>query len=153
MDSTNSTGNSTFMTFTTFTDSLTPSNLSSAVYPALHHPLPTIIGTACLFLVFGGCVIVLATCHWSGRSGACDRGCAARESEYDGQVSSSEPQLKLWKRLGSGRYSFSSVQSFRRTPQRSAVTKSKLSFQLERDRNELQAQLTIPCLLQYATEI
>lgn len=98
-------------------------------------------------------MIVLATCRCSGRSGACDGGCSAGESEYTGQASSGEPQLKLWKRLGSGRYSFSSVPSFRRTPQRSALTKSKLSFQLEQDRNELQAQLTIPCLLQYATEI
>lgn len=152
MDSTNSTLNSTF-TPLPFTDSLPPSNLSSTVYPGLHHPLPTIIGTVCLFLVFGGCVIVLATCRWSGSSGVCDGGCAATGSEYDGQAASSEPQLKLWKRLGSGRFSFSSVPSFRRTPQRSALTKSKLSFQLEQDRNELQAQLTIPCLLQYATEI
>lgn len=152
MDSANSTLNSTFMPLT-ITDSLTTSNLSSSVYPALHHPLPTIIVTVCLFLVFGGCVIVLATCHCSGRSGACDGGCAAGESEYDRQTSSTEPQLKFWKRLGSGHYSFSSIPSFRRTPQRSALTKSKLSFQLEKDRNELQAQLTIPCLLQYATEI
>ncbi|TST98565.1 hypothetical protein Baya_12644 [Bagarius yarrelli] len=152
MDSTNSTLNSTVTPFT-LTDSLPPSNLSSTVYSSLHHPLPTIITTACLFVAFGGCVIVLAMCRCSGSSGVCDGGCEARESEYDGQTSSSEPQLKLWKRLGSGRYSFSSVPSFRRTPQRSALTKSKLSYQLEQDRNELQAQLTIPCLLQYATEI
>lgn len=152
MDSTNSTLNSTF-TPSAFTYSLPPSNLSSSVYHDLHHPLPTIIGTVCLFLVFGGCVVVLVTCRWSGGSRACHGGCAARESESTGQASSGEPQLKLWKRLGSGRYSFSSVPSFRRTPQRSALTKSKLSFQLEQDRNELQAQLTIPCLLQYATEI
>lgn len=152
MDYANGTLNSTFAPFTP-TYSLPPYNLSSPVYPDLYHPLPTIIGTVCLFLVFGGCVIVLATCGWSRRSGACNGGCSARESEHTGQASSSEPQLKLWKRLGSGRYSFSSVPSFRRTPQRSALTKSKLSFQLEQDRNELQAQLTIPCLLQYATEI
>lgn len=152
MDATNGTVNSTAIPFAV-TYSLPPSNLSSPGYPDLHHPLPTIIGTVCVFLAFAGCVIVLATCRWSGRSGACNGRCSAGESEHTGQASSGEPQLKLWKRLGSGRRSFSSVPSFRRTPQRSALTKSKLSFQLEQDRNELQAQLTIPCLLQYATEI
>ncbi|KAI5108494.1 hypothetical protein C0J45_2088 [Silurus meridionalis] len=150
MDSTNSTSNLTYTTLTfTYLPPLT--NLSTAAYSELHHPLPTIIAAVCLFLVFGGCVIVLATCFWSGRSGACNEGCAPGECEFTGQVASDEPQLKLWKRLGSGRYSFSS--SFRRTPQRSALNKSKRSFQLEQDRKELQAQLTIPCLLQYATEI
>ncbi|KAM9476358.1 uncharacterized protein Hap1MRO34_009548 [Clarias gariepinus] len=149
MDSTNSTLNSTLTPLTLNYSLPPPVNLSTTVYPDLHHPVPTIITTVCLFLVFAGCAVVMATCRCSGRSG----GCAARESEYGGQDSSGEPQLKLWKRLGSGRYSFSSGPSFRRTPQRSALTKSKLSYQLEQDRNELQAQLTIPCLLQYATEI
>ncbi|KAL7876991.1 hypothetical protein SRHO_G00036340 [Serrasalmus rhombeus] len=142
--------------------SLPSSNLSIPVSPPfppldLHHPLPTIIVTLVLFLLFGGCVSVLAVCCSSRRSEELDGGCGLGGDLYCGQSSPSEPQLKLWKRLGSVRRSFSSAPSFRRPPQPSASAQSrlqsKLALQLEQDRIDPQVQLTLPCLLQYATEI
>lgn len=147
MDSSNISVNSTFMPLTS-TIVLPSSNMSVPIFPDHHQPLPTIVITICLFFVFGGCVTILATCR-------CSKKCRVfnGESDFSEQTSSTEPQLKLWKRLGSGRYPFSAASSFRRPPQPSVMSRSKLSLRLERDRNDLQTQLTLPCLLQYATEI
>ncbi|XP_066534326.1 uncharacterized protein C10orf105-like [Hoplias malabaricus] len=141
--------------------SLTSSTLSTPLSPAfpvlrLHQPLLTIIVTLALFLLFGGCLSLLAVCCSSRRSEELeDGGCGLGGDLYCGQSLPSEPQLKLWKRLGSVRRSYSSAPSFRRPPQPSAQSRSlsKLSLQLEQDRRDPQVQLTLPCLLQYATEI
>ena len=100
----------------------------------------------------------LALCCSSKRSEELDGGCGLGGDLYCGQSLPSEPQLKLWKRLGSVRRSFSSAPSFRRPPQPTAssqnrLQQSKVLLQLEQDRSDPQVQLTLPCLLQYATEI
>uniref|UniRef100_A0A3B1IDS6 Si:ch211-106f21.1 n=1 Tax=Astyanax mexicanus TaxID=7994 RepID=A0A3B1IDS6_ASTMX len=131
--------NATLNDSTPLYSSLTPSlynlstpssNLSIPLPPllppffTLHHPLPTIIVTLCLFLLFGGCVSLLALCCSSRRSEELDGGgCGPGDVLYCGRSLPSEPQLKLWKRLGSVRRSFSSAASFRRPPPPSASTR------------------------------
>ncbi|KAK7139813.1 hypothetical protein R3I94_012451 [Phoxinus phoxinus] len=136
---------------------LSLSNLSLPVSPTsppldLQQPLLTIIIIVCLFVVFGGCVIVLAMCCSTGGSWGVDGDC----DPVDGQTPSSEPQLKLWKRLGSMRQSFSSTPAFRRPVQPYAAQSRKQSGSMppaESKTNDSYTYITIPSLLQYATEI
>lgn len=107
-----------------------PSNLTqlinsttNQVLPmATHDPLPIIIITLCLFLLFGGCVACLAV-FCSGdppEEGWEMSGCAPGEGLSCGAPASSEPQLKLWKRLDSMRRSLSSSSSSSSSVRRSA---------------------------------
>uniref|UniRef100_A0A4W4GT90 Uncharacterized protein n=1 Tax=Electrophorus electricus TaxID=8005 RepID=A0A4W4GT90_ELEEL len=82
----------------------------------LHPPLPAIIVVLCLFLVFGSCVTFLAVCRWPGMC----RPAPCPSWRPDSPV---EPQLLLWKRLGSARGSFPAVAvgSFRRPMHPSAL--------------------------------
>ncbi|XP_039527833.1 uncharacterized protein C10orf105-like [Pimephales promelas] len=136
---------------------LSLSNLSLPVSPTsppldLQHPLLTIIIIACLFAVFGGCVIVLAMCCSTGGSWGVD----GDGGLSGGQTPSSEPQLKLWKRLGSMRQSFSSTPAFRRPVQPYVAQSRKQSGSMppaESKTHDSYTYITIPSLLQYATEI
>ncbi|XP_061084901.1 uncharacterized protein C10orf105-like [Conger conger] len=116
-----------------------PSPATPSAPPALPGPLLSIIIVLCLFLLFAGCATFMAVCRPSARGGGPQGGCGAGTPAL-----SSEPQLRLWKRLGSVRRSFSS--SFRRPPPRRA----------ERDgppASPLPPHLTVPCLFDHATEI
>uniref|UniRef100_A0A8C1CHK7 Si:ch211-106f21.1 n=3 Tax=Cyprinus carpio TaxID=7962 RepID=A0A8C1CHK7_CYPCA len=101
---------------------LSLSNLSLPVSPTslpldLHHHLTTIIIIVCLFVLFGGFVTFLAVGCPLGGSWGVDGDCGLADGLSSGQTLSSEPQLKLWKRLGSMRQSFSSAPTFRRPVQ------------------------------------
>ncbi|XP_078055397.1 uncharacterized protein C10orf105-like [Mustelus asterias] len=71
-------------------------------------PLPTIIAVLCIFLLLATCVSFVALCDPAGLD-------ASRRGPYECMPyhveDSSEPRLKLWKRLGSLRWS---INSFRR---------------------------------------
>uniref|UniRef100_A0A3P8ZUW1 Uncharacterized protein n=1 Tax=Esox lucius TaxID=8010 RepID=A0A3P8ZUW1_ESOLU len=108
---------------TTITEPPIPSNVSiffapSHVPSVPHDPRLTILVVLGLSLLLAGCAIFLAVCRRSASQaeGDSDGGCGSGEYLICGPSLSSEPQLKLWKRLGSVRRSFTS--SFRRPPQR-----------------------------------
>lgn len=141
---------------------LSLSNLSLPVSPTslplgLHHLLPTtIIIIVCLFVLFGGFVIFLAVGCPSGGSWGVDGDCGPVDGFSCGQTLSNEPQLKLWKRLGSMRQSFSSAPTFRRPVQSYIAQSRKQSGSMPRQEsktNDSHIYITIPALLQYSTEI
>lgn len=141
---------------------LSLSNLSLSVSPTsppldLQHPLPTIIIIiVCLFVLFGGCVIFLAVGCSPGGSWGVDGDCGPADGLSCEQTLSSEPQLKLWKRLGSMRQSSSSTPAFRRPVQPYVAQSRKQSGSMplaESKTNDSHTYITIPSLLQYATEI
>lgn len=137
------------------------SNLSLPISPTspppdLYYPLPTIIIIACLFVLFAGCVIFLAVGCSPGGSWGVDGDCSLGDGLSCGHTLSSEPQLKFWKRLGSMRQSFSTTPTFRRPVQPRAAhcrKHSGLAVQGGSKRNDSHTYITIPSLLQYATEI
>ena len=141
-------------------------NSTGSILPmGTHDPLPIIIITLCLFLLFGGCVAFLAVCcSTDPPEGGCEVGCGPAEGLSCGTPLSSEPQLKLWKRLGSMRRSVSSSSSSsvrRSTPQRRSpplispplITVTPPSVTATPQRHNLRPHIAMPCLLQYATEI
>ncbi|MFT7806102.1 uncharacterized protein C10orf105 homolog [Arapaima gigas] len=126
-----------------------PTNFSSPALttplpPALHAPLPTIIVVFCLFVLFAGCAAFLAVCRPSAEAGLPEDGCGPGETLPCSPSLSSEPELKLWKRLGSVRLSFSS--SFRRPPQRRPDRRASAP-------TPVPPHLSVPCLYDHATEI
>lgn len=140
---------------------LSLSNLSLPVSPTsppldLHHPLPTIIIIMCLFVLFGGFVTFLAVGCPSGGFWGVDGDCGPADGFLCGQTMSSEPELKLWKRLGSIRQSFSSTPAFRRPIQPYVAQSRKKSGSkspAESKTNDSHTYITIPALLQFSTEI
>lgn len=96
-----------------------PTSLSSSPLPLEpHNPLLTIMVVLGLSLLLAGCAIFLTVCRGSSAQTEEDSNgsCSSGKSLVCGPSLSSEPQLKLWKRLGSVQRSFTS--SFRRPPQR-----------------------------------
>ncbi|XP_045425172.1 uncharacterized protein C10orf105 homolog [Lemur catta] len=71
-------------------------------------PLPVLIALACIFLVLATCLLFLTLCKPAALDPSRRR---ARECMPHHPGSPSEPQLRLWKRLGSLRRS---LHSFRR---------------------------------------
>uniref|UniRef100_A0A672MM51 Si:ch211-106f21.1 n=1 Tax=Sinocyclocheilus grahami TaxID=75366 RepID=A0A672MM51_SINGR len=133
---------------------LSLSNLSLPVSPTsppldLHHPLTTIIIIVCLFILFGGFVTFLAVGCPSGGSWGVDGDCGPADGFSCGQTLSSEPQLKLWKRLGSMRQSFSSTPAFRRPIQPYVAQSRKQSGSMSpagSKTNDSHTYITIPAL-------
>ncbi|XP_072347537.1 uncharacterized protein C10orf105-like [Scyliorhinus torazame] len=76
-------------------------------------PMPTIIALICIFLLLATCVSFVALCNPAGLD-------ASRYGPYEcmpyHMEDSSEPRLKLWKRLGSLRRSLSSFRRNRPLP-------------------------------------
>ncbi|XP_023785882.1 uncharacterized protein C10orf105 homolog [Cyanistes caeruleus] len=81
----------------------------SAASPEVTDWLPIIVGLACIFLVLATLLIFVTLCKPAalGRSLSSPQECLPHHP-----VDASEPQLRLWKRLGSLRCSIS---SFRRS--------------------------------------
>ncbi|XP_048419633.1 uncharacterized protein C10orf105-like [Stegostoma tigrinum] len=77
-------------------------------------PLPIIIALICIFLLLATCVSFVALCNPAGLD-------ASRYGPYECMPyhveDSSEPRLKLWKRLGSLRCSINSLRRNRSFPQ------------------------------------
>ncbi|XP_066046754.1 uncharacterized protein C10orf105 homolog [Chamaea fasciata] len=80
----------------------------SAASPEVTDWLPTIVGLVCIFLVLATFLVFVTLCKPAalGRSLSSPHECLPHQP-----VDASEPQLRLWKRLGSLRCSIS---SFRR---------------------------------------
>lgn len=84
---------------------MTPVTPGSPVEAA--NTLPVLIALACIFFLLASCLLFMTLC----KPTALDPSCQARECMPHHPGSPSEPQLRLWKRLGSLRRS---LHSFRR---------------------------------------
>ncbi|KAF0027260.1 uncharacterized protein C10orf105-like [Scophthalmus maximus] len=143
--------------------SLTTTNISSTVseppsYSSdVHDPEFTIIVVLGLSLLLAGLAAFLAVCRPSEQDGDSDAGCGPGESLTRGRSQSSEPQLKVWKRLGSYRRSYNL--SFRRPPYRrphereSTRASQSPAGQTPQAEASKEPHLTMPCLFDYVTEI
>ncbi|XP_036402413.1 uncharacterized protein C10orf105-like [Megalops cyprinoides] len=131
--------NSTESLLSNFSCPPSPTSLPAAE----RDPMPTIIVVLCLFVLFASCAAFLATCMPSAQSGDAEAGSGPGASLPCSPALSSEPQLRLWKRLGSVRRSLTS--SFRRPPPRRP--------DLAASPSPLPPHLTMPCLFDHATEI
>ncbi|XP_028651038.1 uncharacterized protein C10orf105-like [Erpetoichthys calabaricus] len=77
-----------------------------SAYPPNPDSLPIILAVLCIFLLFASCAVFMALCKPSSLD---DTSHATRGTMPDHPTDPSEPQLRLWKRLGSLRRSLSSV--------------------------------------------
>uniref|UniRef100_A0A671XKH2 Uncharacterized protein n=1 Tax=Sparus aurata TaxID=8175 RepID=A0A671XKH2_SPAAU len=109
-------------TFTSNTENVTLSNLTTTIsqppsYSSDNYdPEFTIMVVLGLSLLLAGLAAFLAVCRPSEQDGDSEASCGPGESLTRGRSQSSEPQLKVWKRLGSYRRSYNL--SFRRPPHR-----------------------------------
>lgn len=122
-----------------------------------YDPEFTIMVVLGLSLLLAGLAAFLAVCRPSEQDGDSEASCGPGESLTHGRSRSSEPQLKVWKRLGSYRRSYNL--SFRRPPHRrphereiTHVSQS-LAQQTPQPEASTEPHLTMPCLFDYVTEI
>lgn len=155
-------------TFTSYTEnttlsSLTTTSISSTIpqWPSsssdTHDPEFTIMMVLGLSLLLAGFAAFLAVCRPSEQDGESEGSCGPGDSSAHGRSRSSEPQLKVWRRLGSYRRSYNL--SFRRPPHRrpherenTHVTPSTVQ-QTPQPEASMEPHLTMPCLFDYVTEI
>uniref|UniRef100_A0A673BXJ3 Uncharacterized protein n=1 Tax=Sphaeramia orbicularis TaxID=375764 RepID=A0A673BXJ3_9TELE len=124
MNSTDPGSNATFASDTeNATLSILTPTLSPTLSPAptlystdIHDPEFTIMVVLGLSLLLAGFAAFLAVCRPSGPDGDSEQSCGMGGALTRGRGQSSEPQLKVWKRLGSYRRSYNL--SFRRPPHR-----------------------------------
>ncbi|XP_047458253.1 uncharacterized protein C10orf105-like [Mugil cephalus] len=123
----------------------------------IHDPEFTIMVVLGLSLLLAGLAAFLAVCRPSEQDGDSEGGCGPGESFARGRSLSSEPQLKVWKRLGSYRRSYNL--SFRRPPHRRPHERESTQASQSPNRQTPQPgaseepHLTMPCLFDYVTEI
>lgn len=152
--STSSDANVTLLNLTATAASATswsPSLSSDSYSPEL-----TIMVVLGLSLLLAGLAAFLAVCRPSAQEGDSETSCSPGESSTGGRGCSSEPQLKVWKRLGSYRRSFNL--SFRRPPhrrphERESARASLPQQTLQREASSAEPHVTVPCLFDYVTEI
>lgn len=156
--------------FTSNKDNVHLSNMTTAIsgisttvshspsYSSDHYdPAFTIIVVLGLSLMLAVLAAFLSVCRPSEQDGDSESSCSPGESLTGGRSRSSEPQLKVWKRLGS--YRRSQNLSFRRPPQRrpheqeSTHSSQLLSRQTPQPEASVQPNRTAPCLFDYVTEI
>ncbi|KAM6182450.1 uncharacterized protein C10orf105 homolog [Erethizon dorsatum] len=89
---------------------VTPGTLAEAA-----DPLPVLIALACIFLLLASCLLFLMLCKPAALDPSRRR---ERECLPHHLASPSEPQLRLWKRLGSLRRSLPSFRRGRPAPRR-----------------------------------
>ncbi|KAM6956196.1 uncharacterized protein FYW47_012132 [Aplochiton taeniatus] len=154
----NSSDSALNMSSSSFPQLLTPSSVPSTASlspsvsplpPGAHDPRVTITVVLGLTAVLAVVAAFLAVCRHSGREGNLEGGCGPGESLASGPSSSGEPQLKVWKRLGSYRRSYN--MSFRRPPQRRPERCAPP--RVAQADPTLDLHLTMPCLFDYVTEI
>ncbi|XP_037637314.1 uncharacterized protein C10orf105-like [Sebastes umbrosus] len=155
-------------TFTSITENVTLSSLTtSTISPTtiqppsfssdIHDPEFTIIVVLGLSLLLAGLAAFLAVCRPSEQDGDSEASCGPGESLTRGRSQSSEPQLKVWKRLGSYRRSYNI--SFRRPPPRRTHERESTRApqspvrQTPQPAASVEPHLTMPCLFDYVTEI
>lgn len=153
--------------FTAHKESATVPNLTTATSATISHSLSyssddydpafTILVVLGLSLMLAGLAAFLAVCRPSERDVHSEASCSPGERVVAGRSGSSEPQLKVWKRLGSYRRSHNL--SFRRPPPRrphereSTASSRSPSRQTPQPQANVQPNLTVPCLFDYVTEI
>lgn len=153
--------------FTSNNDNVHLSNMTTVIsatvsqspsYTSDHYdPAFTIIVVLGLSLMLAGLAAFLSVCRPSEQNRDSEASCSPGESLTGGRSRSSEPQLKVWKRLGS--YRRSQNLSFRRPLQRrpheqeSTHSSWSLSQQTPQPEASVQPNLTAPCLFDYVTEI
>lgn len=156
----NSTSLSTAETFTlsNLTTTVCPSTPVPPSYPSdTHDPEFTIMVVLGLSLLLAGLAAFLAVCRPSGQEGDSEASCGPGETLASGSRRSSEPQLKVWKRLGSYRRTYNL--SFRRPPHRrphereSTHASQTPARQTPQPEASVEPHLTMPCLFDYVTEI
>ena len=123
----------------------------------IHDPEFTIMVVLGLSLLLAGFAAFLAVCRSSEQDGDSDASCGPGESLTPGRSRSSEPQLKVWKRLGSYRRTYNL--SFRRPPHRRPHEREIINAsqsptgQTPQSEAGKEPHLTMPCLFDYVTEI
>lgn len=164
MNTTDPGSNFTFNTENTTTlSNLTTTSISPTIpqppsYSSdTHDPEFTIMVVLGLSLLLAGFAAFLAVCRPSEQDGDSEASCGPGDSLTRGRSRSSEPQLKVWRRLGSYRRSYNF--SFRRPPHRrpheretTHVSPSPLR-QTPQPEASTEPHLTMPCLFDYVTEI
>lgn len=162
-DNMNTTEPGSNFTFTSNTENVTLSNLTTTIsqppsYSSDNYdPEFTIMVVLGLSLLLAGLAAFLAVCRPSEQDGDSEASCGPGESLTRGRSQSSEPQLKVWKRLGSYRRSYNL--SFRRPPHRrpyereSTRTSQSPARQTPQPEASVEPHLTMPCLFDYVTEI
>lgn len=158
----------TIFPFTLNKENVTLSNLTAATNPSTvsqpppyssdhYNPEFTIMVVLGLSVLLAGFAAFLAVCRPSDQDEDSEASCAPGESWTRGRSRSSEPQLKVWKRLGSYRRSYNL--SFRRPPHRkpherdSARTSQSPARQTPQLETSMEPHITTPCLFDYVTEI
>ncbi|XP_061913671.1 uncharacterized protein LOC133657378 isoform X2 [Entelurus aequoreus] len=117
-----------------------------------HDPQFTIMLVLGLSLLLAALAIFLAVCRPSGQHEDCEADCGPGEKLNGRRSQSSEPQLKVWKRLGSYRRSYNL--SFRRPPyRRPREHGNTCASKTAQPGVSKEPQLTTPCLHDYVTEI
>ncbi|XP_029305219.1 uncharacterized protein C10orf105-like [Cottoperca gobio] len=142
----------------TTTTTISPTTSQPPSYSSdIHDPEFTIMVVLGLSLLLAGVAAFLAVCRPSEQDGDSEASCGPGESLTRGRSRSTEPQLKVWKRLGSYRRSYNI--SFRRPPQRrphereSSHTARSPARQTTQPEASVEPHLTMPCLFDYVTEI
>nr|XP_057914017.1 uncharacterized protein C10orf105-like [Doryrhamphus excisus] len=122
-----------------------------------HDPEFTIMLVLGLSLLLAGLAVFLAVCRPSEQQEGSEADCGPGEKLNHRRSQSSEPQLKVWRRLGSYRRSYNL--SFRRPPYRRPHEHGNTRASRSPGTRTAQAgvskepQLTTPCLYDYVTEI
>ncbi|XP_040906596.1 uncharacterized protein C10orf105-like [Toxotes jaculatrix] len=153
------TENVTLSSLTTTTTTISPTIPQPPSYSSdIHDPEFTIMVVLGLSLLLAGLAAFLAVCRPSEQDGGSETSCGPGESLTCGRSRSSEPQLKVWKRLGSYRRSYNL--SFRRPPHRrpheresTHASLSNPATQTPQSEASGEPHLTMPCLFDYVTEI
>ena len=140
---------------TTTTTTLSP---STPLPPDAYDPQLTIMVVLGLSLLLAGLAAFLAVCRPGGEEGDTEGGCGRGD---DHGALSSEPQLKVWKRLGSYRRTHN-MASFRRPQHRrphcereqppASQSAARQTLQ-QPEAAGVEPHLTTPCLFDYVTEI
>lgn len=140
------------------TTTISSTVLQSPSYSADNYdPEFTIMVVLGLSLVLAGLAAFLAVCRPSKQDEDSEASCGPGESLSCGRSPSSEPQLKVWKRLGSYRRSYNL--SFRRPTHRrphereSTHVSQSPAQQTPQPEASIEPHLTLPCLFDYVTEI
>ncbi|XP_054654209.1 uncharacterized protein C10orf105-like [Dunckerocampus dactyliophorus] len=120
-----------------------------------HDPEFTIMVVLGLSLLLAGLAVFLAVCRPSEQQEESEAGCSPGEKLNHRRSQTSEPQLKVWRRLGSYRRSYNL--SFRRPPYRRPHGSTRASrspgTRTAQPGVSKEPQLTTPCLYDYVTEI
>lgn len=147
-------GNVTLLNFTA--TAATATAWSQSFSSDSYSPELTIMVVLGLSLLLAGLAAFLAVCRPSDQEVDSETSCSPGESSAGGRGCSSEPQLKVWKRLGS--YRRSCNLSFRRPlhrrpHERESARASPPQQTLQQEARSAEPHVTVPCLFDYVTEI